>query len=378
MRSERYARRPVDTSRSHSVLIWRDLLLPPSETFIANQIASLREWEPVLGGVREIEGGLPLVSRPRLLLENGDRLAPRFDRRLFWSFGVSGRLMSLLCTVRLAHAHFGPDGSRLVRTARVVHCPLVVTFHGYDITIRRVVSDVGYRPLFRYASHLVAVSHFIRGALELAGAPPYKVRVVPMGIPICEPAKRYTKGGQVLFVGRLVEKKGCADLIRALAAMPNRPTLKIVGDGPLRSSLENLATSLRVEAEFVGTQPPDRVDVEMRRSSVLCVPSQTSSDGDREGFGMVFLEAAARSLPVVSYASGGVPEAVADRETGLLAPERDIPALGRHLSVILEDSALAERLGAEGRRRVERDFNIARCTAQLERVYDEAASRRHR
>ena len=82
----------------------------------------------------------------------------------------------------------------------------------------------------------------------------------------------------------------------------------MIGDGPLREELERRALDLRVQVTFLGAQPPHVIDHEMRRSTVFCVPSRRARDGDREGFGLVFAEASARLLPVVSHASGGVPE----------------------------------------------------------------------
>ena len=90
---------------------------------------------------------------------------------------------------------------------------------------------------------------------------------------------------------------------------------------------------------------------------------------------MVFLEAAAHRMPVISYASGGVPEAVLDGRTGLLAPEGDVSALARNIQRLLDDHALAVRMGAAGRARVEREFEIAKCTSALEELYDDVVSR---
>ncbi len=85
---------------------------------------------------------------------------------------------------------------------------------------------------------------------------------------------------------------------------------------------------------------------------------------------MVFLEASAARLPVVSYASGGIPEAVSDGESGLLAPERNVKVLSEHLDRVTRDRDLAERLGAAGRGRVEREFDIRNRTERLEELYD--------
>ncbi len=215
------------------------------------------------------------------------------------------------------------------------------------------------------------MSDFIRARLLQAGAPEHKITVAPIGIPLSADSPRGGIGQHLLFVGRLVPKKGCADLLEALAGISDPPPLVVIGDGPLRGDLERRARSLRVKATFVGTRDPGYVASAMAASIALCVPSKTSDDGDQEGLGMVFLEAAAARLPVVSYFSGGVSEAVINGETGLLAPEGDVKLLAEYLSRVISDANLAAKLGAQGRRRVEAEFDILKRTAQLEALYDE-------
>ena len=88
----------------------------------------------------------------------------------------------------------------------------------------------------------------------------------------------------------------------------------------------------------------------------------------------MFAEAALAGLPVVAYRHGGVVEAVADGETGLLVAEGDVSALSGALAELLTDLARAERLGAAGRARVLADFYVATNTAALEDLYDEAVA----
>lgn len=92
----------------------------------------------------------------------------------------------------------------------------------------------------------------------------------------------------ILFVGRLAEVKGCAYLIRAFAEFVRTDKnceLVIIGDGPLRKELEQLATDLNVKATFTGTQPAGAVREWIAKSRVVCVPSITTEKGEREGFG---------------------------------------------------------------------------------------------
>lgn len=350
------------------VIVWRETVLPGSETFIANQVGALRRWEPVVAGLRAQDEGLDV--RPGFVLDAGRTPARRADRRLFARTGVGVRVGRLLRGAALVHAHFGPDAARIARAAVVARRPLLATFHGYDATIEPAALGVDYRVLFARAAGLVAVSGFIRDRLVALGAPAERIRVLPIGVPVPPDPGEPAGPPRLLFVGRLVEKKGCADLLDALAGLEARPPLTVIGDGPLRGPLQRRAAELRVDARFLGRRSPPQIAAAMRDATAFCVPSRTAGDGDREGFGMVFLEAAAHRLPVVGYASGGVPEAVADGGTGLLAPEGDVPGLARRLARLLDDPGLARRLGAAGRERVEREFELGACTAALESYYD--------
>src|SRR6185437_507604 len=131
----------------------------------------------------------------------------------------------------------------------------------------------------------------------------------------------------VLFVGRLVEKKGVEILIEAFArARAARPgaSLVIIGDGPLRPRLERRAGE---GVRFLGALPPGDVADWMRRATVLAAPSVTARDGDAEGLPNVIVEAAASALPAVGSDHSGIPEAILDGETGFIVPERDAEAL---------------------------------------------------
>jgi colanic acid/amylovoran biosynthesis glycosyltransferase len=109
----------------------------------------------------------------------------------------------------------------------------------------------------------------------------------------------------------------------------------------------------------------------MARAAVFCVPSVVAASGDAEGFGMVFIEAQAMGLPVVSTRSGGIPEAVENRETGLLVKERDPRALAEAILALIESDELWQRFSVAGRKRVVEHFNLARQTERLEDVFEQ-------
>jgi glycosyltransferase involved in cell wall biosynthesis len=182
----------------------------------------------------------------------------------------------------------------------------------------------------------------------------------------------------VLFVGRLVEVKGCEFALRAfgeLAQAVPGARLVIIGDGPLRPELESQSEAFRSRCTFLGSQPRSMVREWMNRARVLCAPSGRNEAGNAEGFGMVFAEAQGMGLPVVSFASGGIPEAVADGETGFLAPEGKWQELVQPLRRLLEEDDLWNRFSEAGERRVAAEFDLANQTTRLESIYDSVIAR---
>jgi colanic acid/amylovoran biosynthesis glycosyltransferase len=363
--------RTVNGEGAPRVCVWREDLLPRSETFIVNQTSALCRWDAVLSGVRTCPTGLAVS--PDFTLERGGGWADRLDRGIYWRAGSSVRLHRHLKSTSLVHAHFGPDGARVARAAGLAGRPLMVTFHGYDATVPAAALGVDYSHLFKQAARLVAVSQSIGRKLVEAGAPEAKIAVLPLGIPLTPKRSPRVPGEHILFVGRLVPKKGCADLLRALTGIEGAPPLLVIGDGPLRGELEELARRLRVDASFVGARDSEYVARAMAESVALSLPSQTAPNGDQEGLPIVVLEAGAAGIPVVSYASAGIPEAVVHDETGLLASEGDVDGLAESLTAVVRDPELAARLGAAARRRVEMHFDITVRTAELEKLYDQVA-----
>ena len=368
--------------------IWRNNWLPPSETFIRNQIAALDLWDAQRVGLVRVspsiaEADFVTMAAPRLALplRGLQWLYPRFYRAGLMGLERARRHLEQ-SNVQLIHAHFGFDAILASDLARRAHVPLVVSFHGYDVTgkagsdLRQRWYERELRGVFEQAHTLIGVSDFITAQLIALGAPAEKVVTSYIGIPVSNPPRSNTADG-ICFVGRLAENKGTADLLKAVSMLPSpfrSVRVTIVGDGPMRSQLEAQAIRLSINAEFVGLQPSSEVTRFLEGSSIFCAPSKTSASGGREAFGMVFLEAACARLPIVSYRHGGVPEAVADGESGLLVPEGDVEALCAALADLLSNPEKATLFGQAGRDRVTSRFDIRTCTANLENIYDRAAA----
>nr|WP_255516229.1 glycosyltransferase [cf. Phormidesmis sp. LEGE 11477] len=285
---------------------------------------------------------------------------------------------------QLVHAHFGPDAVRAIPISKALNIPLVVTFHGYGLTVkpsyawRESLSQLIYllrkNNLRKKATHFIAVSNYIKKLLIEQAFPPQKISTHYTGIDTCTftPDEHVRRTPTVLFVGRLVEVKGCNYLIRAMSKVQSifpDAELVVLGDGPLRSQLESSAQQRLKKYRFLGFQSPEVVREWMNRSKVFCVPSITAKTGHTEAFGMVFIEAQAMGLPVVTFDIGGIPEAVAHNQTGFLVPGKDVDALSTRLISLLKDSERWQGMSQKGIRRVREKFDIRRQTKLLEDLY---------
>jgi len=182
-----------------------------------------------------------------------------------------------------------------------------------------------------------------------------------------------TKQKTILYVGRLVKRKGADDLIKVhkqiLQKIPNTK-LVIVGDGPYRKNLETLTKKLGIQdkVEFTGTLKGRKLYEKYAECNVFAMPSKRLVH-DVEGFGMVFLEAALLKKPVVGTRSGGIPEAVIHGKTGLLIEPGDTQALKEALLLLLTDEKLARKLGENAYKRATQKFTWEKATQKFLEMY---------
>jgi colanic acid/amylovoran biosynthesis glycosyltransferase len=357
-----------------AILIFKETVLPKSETFILAQMQAMRKFSARLIGLEKVPSGLPLPSKPLLLCRaRGGAAALR--AKIYRKSGIAPLFHARARGEQpaLLHAHFASGGLTAIPLAKSLGVPLLVTLHGSDVTVKWA-SARSIRRLGREATLFLCVSHFIRDRAIAAGLPEEKLRVHYIGVDLQQfqaPAADVAGAG-VLFVGRLVEKKGCAYLLRAMASVQKTYPdclLTIIGDGPLRAYLESHARELGVSCRFLGAQPAAIVREHLRTTHIFCAPSITAENGDSEGLGIVFAEAQAMGIPVVSSLHGGIPEVVSDGRTGLLVHERDHPALAAAIASLLGNASLWEQFRHNARAHIEHSFDLAKQTAELETIY---------
>lgn len=280
----------------------------------------------------------------------------------------------------LVHVHWMlPQGLAAILGARGI--PRVVTAHGGDIYgLRDRLSVAAKRLVLRHADAVTAMNADMADRLVGLGAPRSRVHVLPMGADV-EAVRSAAAGvervpGRLVFVGRLVEKKGVAVLLDAVRRLaPGGWSLEVVGDGPLRDELEARAAGLPVT--FAGCQPRSAVALAYARAEIAVVPSVPASSGDQDGLPVALLEAMAAGCAVVGSRIAGIDAAVVDGESGVLVPPGDEAALAAALTALLADPDRRAKLGAAARTRAD-DFSVASIGERYCTLLREVAAQGHR
>jgi colanic acid/amylovoran biosynthesis glycosyltransferase len=276
-----------------------------------------------------------------------------------------------------AHAHFASTATRLANLAWRMGGPTYsVTAHAKDIYHRDIRAD-RLRDKLSSATFVATVCAANRAHLDAIVGGRARLHVVPNAVDLRRlgrPRGRRPEAGLVLTVARLIEKKGLTDLVVACGLLGRgvRLRLEIVGEGPLRGTLQETAARSRARVTFHGALPHEQVLDLYQRAAVFCLPCVVASTGDRDGLPTAVLEAMALGVPVVTTAVSGLGELVVHERTGLVVPERDPVAVADALGRVLSNRALADCLAAEGRRLVERSFSLERSVTSLRVLFPEA------
>ena len=249
---------------------------------------------------------------------------------------------------QVVHAHWWfPSGVVGTWVAGLSHVPLVTTLHGTDVRLARTVGVAKslFGHVLKHSSAVTTVSRWLKEETEalVPGVDP-TVAPMPVATELFGPGDS-RDGQRLLFVGRLTTQKGVEHLLHALAEMKTTPSLDIVGDGPDRPSLEQLAQQLGVASRirWHGQLAQSDLPPLYQRAAAIVVPSVD------EGLGLVAVEALLCETPVVAFDSGGLRDVIQHDRTGLLVQPGNRAALAVALDGLLARDGHGRELGRAGR-----------------------------
>lgn len=295
--------------------------------------------------------------------------------------------------VSLVHAHAPFAGSIISSLAgKLAGVPVIIHAHLQDALssnslIKSYQNIMNYWTSRKCCNAMIAVSHQVKDALITEGFDSHKFHVVHNGTPIndrkidlniCKELDIPEDIPVVIHVGRLCKSKGQHLLLQAAANIHQsgqEALYLIVGkdlaqDGAYLEYLKNFARKLKIDrsVHFLG----HRADIPqlLALSDLLVLPS------DAEGLPLVILEAMAAGLPVVATPVGGIPEVVIDRETGLLIPVEDAPALGDAILELLQNPQLKKEMGHKGLEMVRKDFSVEKMCKAVFDLYEGVLEKR--
>ena len=300
-------------------------------------------------------------------------------------FFVVGELLALIRLLQryrfnLIHAHWLiPQALVAILACSLTgfKIPLLFTSHGGDLFgLQGIIINRIKRWVILKSDALTVVSRSMIEEVKRIGAEHKRVYIIPMGADLKTrfvPVETTQNNNNLLFVGRLVEKKGLHYLIHAIPLILKihpQATLQIAGDGPEKINLKRMCENLGVseKVRFLGAVKNERLPALYQRSDVLVFPSIIADDGDREGFGLVLVEGLGCECATVVTDLPAMQDIIIDGKTGLVVPQKSIRELADKINCLLDDRKLRRSLGREGRRMVLKNYDwniIARQYADL-------------
>jgi colanic acid/amylovoran biosynthesis glycosyltransferase len=365
--------------------------LKPEMLHIYRQVTGLRRFETFVMTKERVHAdrfpfeAIELLPRPRINFLS--RFHKKYIRRMEPVFyrGEYDQLSGTLARrhADLLHVYFGHTGVHLLPFIRNWGGPALVSFHGMVIMPRP--DEPGYdarlRDLLQTLPMVLARSESLAARLVSLGCDPEKIRInrtaIPLdAFPFQERSIPKDNAWKLAQASRLIEKKGIDDSLRAFAkfrATHPAAMFTIAGEGPMRDRLDALSRDLEISdaVTFAGFQSQDQLRSLYEVSHIFLHPSRTTDGLDQEGVPNSMLEAMASGLPVIATQHGGIPEAVEDGVSGLLAPESDPEALCASLLTLTSSPERYNAMGPAAARSVRHLFEHGSSIAALEGFYSE-------
>ena len=292
-------------------------------------------------------------------------------RKLYYLIPFLGKKFDII------QCHFGFIGNIGAFLKQVgIDGKLVTMFHGYDIRLATEKGGKIYERLFEQGDCFLAISNYNYRKIVQFGANPNKVIFHPVGIDIDKfPFKRKEKEKisshvRILTVARLVEEKGLKYSILSINEILKKSTaftLKyyIVGEGPLRETLNDLIKELKIEntVKILGSMDQTQVVKEMLNADIFLLPSIS------EVLPVVLMEAQAVGLPVIASNVGSIADIILDGKSGYLVPEGDVAALTERLDYLIEHPEFWSDMGQRGSQFVKEHYDINNLNKKLVEIY---------
>jgi glycosyltransferase involved in cell wall biosynthesis len=263
-------------------------------------------------------------------------------------------------------AEFGVVGADCMPTARRLNIPLAVHFFGFDASEYKVLEDFkdAYEQMFAYASVIFVVANSMKSKLIELGAPAEKIIVTH-----CAAHESFAQlqpnltSKKIYAIGRMIDKKAPHLVILAFKkCLEKHPdaTLLFYGNGPMFRIVQDLVNNLDLNqcVKLLGVVEREVYQKEMLDVRFFVQHSRTAENGDMEGTPVAIIEAQSAGLPVVSTRHSGILDIVVHNETGYLVEEGDAVAMAEHMCALLDDMALAKRMGEAGKKRIREHFTM--------------------
>ncbi len=360
-------------------------------------LLTTNDFPPKVGGIQtycyELARNLTSLGEEIVVLAPGVKGDSEFDGKqsfkiirikkkfnLYANFFLALRkhkIESILVAHRANYAHLASWINLLFRI------PYNIIVYGGEILIPGRKRSI--QKNFERAKKVITISNFTKEKLIEIGIPARKIVVIHPGVdpikfnPRCDPSStknKYNLEGKkvILTISHLVRRKGHHSVLKALPRVlekvPNLVYL-IIGKGEEEGRLKGAVKDLKLEDKviFIGEVSENELPRYYGICDVFVMPSyEIKEKGDVEGFGIAYLEANACGKPVIGGRSGGVPDAVIDRETGLLVDALNINQIADALVKLLTNPEYSQKLGKKGRERIEKGLNWERMAQRIREI----------
>jgi len=255
--------------------------------------------------------------------------------------------------------------------------PMIVTCHGSEVNMakRNSVFRAIFKWMMKYADSITVNSLFMKKELvKIIGN--REIEIIPMGSGATEneggkeDRAKYDDKIRILFVGRLIKLKGVVHLIEALKMLDlEKHRLDIVGDGPERERLEEMAADSSSQIKFHGYLKGEKLEAMYNMADIFVLPSIVDDHGYTEGLGTVIIEAIICGIPVIGSNVGGIPDIIIDKKTGLLVSQKDPKSIADAITYISNNPNLRDELIKSARKHVKNKFSWKIITDMFMKIY---------